>query len=95
MVVGTCIIELHLPENHSLKEKRQVIKRLKDRLRNNFNVSVAETDHQELWQRASLGIAYVCNDRQRADQALNQMLNFVERQNLAVIINYDMEITTY
>jgi uncharacterized protein YlxP (DUF503 family) len=56
---------------------------------------VAEVDHQQLWQRTSLWIAYAGNDRRRVEQVLSQVLNFVERQNLAVITNYDMEIITY
>jgi hypothetical protein len=95
MVVGTCIIELHLPENHSLKGKRQIVKSIKDRVRNKFNVSVAEIAHQRLWQRASLGIAYVCNNHQKVDQTLNRIINFVENQNLAIITDYDVEITHY
>ncbi len=94
MVVGTCTIELHLPENHSLKGKRRIIRSLRDRLRNNFNVSVAEIEHQQLWQRATLGIACVSNDSKKVDQLLNRVVNFVEQQHVAVITNYNMEIIT-
>jgi uncharacterized protein YlxP (DUF503 family) len=95
MVVGLCVIELHLPDNHSLKGKRQVIKSIKDRIRNKFNVSVAEIEHQQLWQRIGLGIAYVCNDRKKVDQTISCIINFVEGLNVAVIIDYDTEITNY
>ncbi len=59
MVVGVCTLAIHLPFAHSLKEKRKVIKSLKDRLRARHNVSVAEVGDQELWQRAVIGIAAV------------------------------------
>ena len=55
MPVGLLTLEIHLPYAHSLKEKRMVVQRLRDRLRRKFNVAVAELDHQDLWQRAVLG----------------------------------------
>ncbi len=55
-------IELHLPQNRSLKEKRKDLKSLKDRVRKRFGASVAETDHHDLWQRASLTAALVGRD---------------------------------
>ncbi|HEC82890.1 MAG TPA: DUF503 domain-containing protein, partial [Firmicutes bacterium] len=53
MVVCTCLVSLHIPDSGSLKAKRLVIRRLKDRIRNKFNVSVAEVDDFDLWQRAT------------------------------------------
>lgn len=77
MVVGLCIVELYLPNGHSLKEKRQVLLSLKDRLRDKFNVSVAEVGDQELWQKAVLGIACVANDRGYVNQVLDQAVNLM------------------
>ena len=77
MHVSVCQIELRLPENHSLKGKRQVIKSMIARLQNKFNVSVAEVDSQELWQLATLGVACVSNHRRHADETLANVVKFV------------------
>ena len=63
MIVGVTVWELHLPACQSLKDKRTIVKSLKDRMHNRFNVSVAETGHQDLWQRAELTAAVVSTDR--------------------------------
>jgi len=77
MHVGVCQLELRLPENHSLKGKRQVIKSIITRLQNKFNISVAEVDNQDLWQLATLGIACVSNHRRHADETLSNVVKFV------------------
>jgi hypothetical protein len=75
--VGVCQIELRLPENHSLKGKRQVIASIITRLQNKFNVSVAEVDSQDLWQLATLGVACVSNHRRHADEVLTNVVKFI------------------
>jgi uncharacterized protein len=70
VVVGLITWELHLVACQSLKDKRAVLKSLKDRLHNQFNVSVAETDHHDLWQRAELTASVVSTDRRHADEVL-------------------------
>jgi uncharacterized protein YlxP (DUF503 family) len=77
MHVSVCQIELRLPENHSLKGKRQVIKSIITRLQNKFNVSVAEVDNQNLWQLATLGIACVSNHRRHANETLSNVVKFI------------------
>ena len=77
MHVSVCRIELRLPENHSLKGKRQVIKSIIARLHNKFNVSVAEVDDQDLWQLATLGVACVSNHRRHADETLSNVVKFI------------------
>ena len=77
MHVSACRIQLRLPENHSLKGKRQVTKSIITRLQNKFNVSVAEIDDQDLWQLATLGIACVSNHRRHADESLANVVKFV------------------
>ncbi len=62
MIIGTCLIELHLEGNESLKGKRSVLKPLLARLHKEFNVSAAEIDHQDRWQAASIALACVAND---------------------------------
>lgn len=71
MTVGLLTLEIHLPYAHSLKEKRMVVQRLKDRLRSKFNVAVAEVDHQELWQRAVLGVASISSSEANLRQVLS------------------------
>jgi uncharacterized protein YlxP (DUF503 family) len=77
MHVSVCQIELRLPENHSLKGKRQVVKSVITRVQNKFNVSVAEIDDQDLWQLATLGMACVSNHRRHADETLANVVKFV------------------
>ncbi len=78
MIVGLITWELHLAACHSLKEKRQIVKSLKDRLHQRFNVSAAETDHHDLWQRAELSAVVVTTDRQHAEQVLREADRLVE-----------------
>ena len=70
MPVGLLTLELHLPYAHSLKEKRLVLRRLQDRLRARFNVSVGELDHQDLWQRALIGVAAVASNESVVESIL-------------------------
>ena len=77
MNVGVCRVELRLPENESLKGKRQVIKSIVTRLKNKYNVSVAEVDNNGLWQLATLGISCVSNHRQHTEETLATAVNFI------------------
>lgn len=78
MIVGLCTVELFIPDGHSLKEKRQVLQSLKARLRDKFNVSVAEIGDQELWQKAILGLACVANESSHVNQVLDQAVNLIQ-----------------
>jgi len=78
VVVGVITWDLHLDGCHSLKEKRHVLKSLKDRLHNRFNVSAAETAHNDLWQRAELTVCVVSNDRIHAERVLREADRLVE-----------------
>lgn len=86
MVVGIVDWELEMIGCQSLKEKRRVLKSLKDRLRNRFNVSVAETAHQDLWQRAELTASFVAAGAGQADSILEQLDRFVASEYRARII---------
>jgi len=77
MVTGILSIELFIPDSSSLKTKRFAIKSIKDRLRSRFNVSVAEVDNGDLWQRASLGVAAVSNESRHVESILGNVLNLV------------------
>jgi uncharacterized protein YlxP (DUF503 family) len=95
MVVGVLRLTLFLQENHSLKGKRQVLRAIKDRVRNKFNVSIAESDDHDLWQRAQLGICQVGSDRAFVDSALRQVVNFIESLALAPLGEEILEILHY
>jgi uncharacterized protein YlxP (DUF503 family) len=79
--------ELHLEGCRSLKDKRHILKSLKDRLRNQFNVSVAETDHNDLWQRAELTVCVVSNERVHAQDVLRKADRMVAGANGARIMD--------
>lgn len=93
MTVGLCRVQLHLPENQSLKGKRQVIKSLIARIHNRFNVSVAEIDEHDRWQMAALGISCVSTSGQHAHQVLSNVVSFIRRERLdAELVDYEIEI---
>jgi uncharacterized protein YlxP (DUF503 family) len=75
--IGVLTLELRLDDSHSLKEKRHVVKSLKDRLRHKFNVSVAEIDFQDLWQRGLVAAVTVSSDRTNAEMVLQSVENEV------------------
>jgi hypothetical protein len=78
MIVGTCTIELHLPDATSLKDKRSTVKSVLARVHNTFNVSAAEVDHLDLWQSAVIGVAIVSNSTIHNQQVLNNVLKWIE-----------------
>ena len=78
MVVGCLEITLRIPEAHSLKDKRNVVRSLKDRLRSKFNVSVAELGDLEKWQTATLGFVAIGNDNRYVDGILQGILRLIE-----------------
>ena len=91
MNVALCVIQIHLPAVSSLKEKRQVLRSLKDRLRQHYNVSIAEIDHQDLWQRATLGIVGIAAARVPLEQTFSSIQGEVERKVPGEILSCDLE----
>jgi len=77
MNVGVCRVRLRLPENLSLKGKRQVLKSITSRVGNRFNVSVAEVDDHDLWQLATLGICCVSNNKRHTNEVLSKVVDFI------------------
>lgn len=77
MFVGIVRIELHIPGASSLKDKRSVVRGLKDRIRQRVHAAVAEVDHQDLWQRAALGVAVVSGEAHQVDEMLQSVRNLV------------------
>lgn len=91
MIVGTAVIELHIPGSRSLKAKRSVLNRIKERLRNRFNASIAEVDYQDLWQRAVLGVAVVGIEKRVIEGVLSNMVRLVETETRAEIIRVETD----
>ena len=93
MNTGICMIKLHLPGSQSLKSKRRELKSIISRLRNQYNVSVAEVGDYDLWQLATLGIACVSNHDQHVDEVLSKVMNFIVHNYPEVeIVEHEMEI---
>ncbi|MCK4648296.1 DUF503 domain-containing protein [bacterium] len=92
MIIGIARIELHIPEVNSLKGKRQIIKSIKERIRNRFNVSIAEIEKQDLWQRATLGLACVTNEKAQANRILSKVIHFIEQNRNISLTDYEIEI---
>lgn len=92
MVVGICSVTLALAENHSLKGKRSVLRSIKDRVRGRFNVSIAEVDDLDSWQRATLGVACVAGERAQVERQLAFVATFIEDLRLASVEGIEVEI---
>jgi hypothetical protein len=92
MPVGLLTLELHLPDARSLKDKRQVLRSLKDRLRSHFNVAVAELDHLELWQRALVGVVTLSNDPHHLEESLQAVLAESERILGRDLVHSDLDV---
>jgi uncharacterized protein YlxP (DUF503 family) len=93
MVIGLCTIDLYLAGSNSLKDKRSVLKSVIRRVRNEFNVSIAEVDEQDTWRSAVLGVVTVSNDAAYVHGLLTQVVNWIERTRLDVdLVGYQIEM---
>ena len=92
MPVGLLTLELHIPDAQSLKDKRQVLRSLKDRLRGQFNVAVAELDHHDVWQRAVVGIVTLSNEEHHVEESLQHVLAEADRLLGPVLISHQIEL---
>jgi len=79
MPVGVLMLEIQIPYAHSLKEKRAVLRKVRDRLRSRFNVAVAELDHQDVWQHATLGVVSISNSQQLLESVFREVLGESEK----------------
>ena len=96
MHVGVCRVWLHMPENASLKDKRQILRSLMQRIRNKFDVAVAEVAAQDEWTRGCLGIATVSNSAPHANEVLSKVVAFIEETRLdAEISDYEIVVEAY
>jgi hypothetical protein len=93
MNAGVCRLKIHLPQSQSLKAKRSIVKSIIARLRNQFNISIAEVDDNDLWQIATLGFSCVSNSHNRIDETVSGVMNFISQNYPEVeIIEHDTEI---
>lgn len=92
MTVGVCVIELYLPRRHSLKDKRRILQSLKSRIKNRFNVAVAEVGEQNLWQKAVIGVTTLSNDRRRVNEVLDKVVGLVAGTPEAEIVHRELEL---
>lgn len=93
MVVGVCTLELEIPASHSLKDKRHVVRSVIARVRQSFNISIAEVDSLDAWQHATIGIVCVSADEKYAHGLLEKVIDNIERSRLdAVIADYTIEM---
>lgn len=90
VALGT--VELHLPDVESLKEKRHVLKGLKEKVRHRFEVAVAEVDHHDMWQRATLAVACVSHDSRHANEVVSKALDYIEGNVAGAVIDVTVEI---
>jgi len=92
MVVGILSLELYIPGASSLKEKRYIVQSVKTKIAKKFSVSIAEVDHNDKWQRSTLGIAKVSRDIVSIDKVFNLIDDFIEKDFRVEIINKDVRI---
>ncbi|HEY2386872.1 MAG TPA: DUF503 domain-containing protein [Candidatus Binatia bacterium] len=95
MTVGVLRLTLFIHENHSLKGKRSVLRRIKARVREKFNVSIAECGDHDMWQRAMLGIAQVGTDEPFVDGALREVVRFIDDLQIAELGEEQLEFLHY
>lgn len=92
MTIGLLQLELFISQSNSLKAKRQALKSLKDKIRRKFNVSVAETDAQDKWQRATFAVAFVNSDKRLANSVLSKVVNLVDAEHAVELLDYSIEL---
>jgi hypothetical protein len=93
MNVGVARVSLRLPDNLSLKGKRQVLKSITSRVRNKFDVAIAEVDDNDAWQLATIGICCISNNKRHTNQVLSRVVAFIENARFeAEILDYEIEI---
>jgi uncharacterized protein YlxP (DUF503 family) len=92
MIVGVSRVEIFLPENHSLKDKRQSIKRIVEKARARFNISIMETEQTDLWQRAIIGFSIVGVNKDHVSSAMEKVFEYIESLYIGDIIDTKNEI---
>lgn len=93
MIIGICKVKLRIPENTSLKGKRRIVKSIITKVKNKYNVSVAEVNDQQLWQIATLGVCSVSNNSRHANEVISKVVNFITNGRFEVeVLDSEVEI---
>jgi len=92
MRVGALKVDLEITDANSLKDKRAVLRALKERIRRNFNVSISEVDYNDKWQRAALGVSATSRDKKFLTTVLNKVIEYIEKERTVVVLDVHMEI---
>lgn len=95
MVVGVCKLQLLFHDTHSLKEKRMILRSIKDKVSQKFKVSVAEVEHQDLWQRTEIGFCVPGGNRRLVSEVLEKMIDFVEGLDLGQVTQRTVEVIDF
>jgi uncharacterized protein YlxP (DUF503 family) len=95
MVIGVCRLDIMIHDNSSLKGKRQVLKRVIDRVKQKFNVSIAEVGENDKWQRAQVGFCVVGNDKRYVNSSLDKIANFINDLRVVDLLNSEIEILDF
>ncbi len=95
MVVGICKLELFFSESHSLKDKRMILRSLKEKTSQRFKILVSEVDHQDLWQRGEIGFALVGNDRGVIGSLLDQVTDSIEQLDLCQVTQRTADVIDF
>ncbi len=92
MIIGILNVTLLIQKSNSLKDKRVILSSLKARLRRQFNISLIESDAQDKWQKSVLSIVNVGGDKRSVNQIINQIINFIERDNWCQVLDYNVQL---
>lgn len=95
MVVGTCRLDLRIPQSSSLKGKRQVLRSIKDRVRSRFNVSIAEVGYLDEWQRSALAVACVSNEARMVDEMLSKVVDLIDGHGQVLLVDYAIDVVVH
>ncbi|MBW2182387.1 MAG: DUF503 domain-containing protein [Deltaproteobacteria bacterium] len=95
MVIGVCHLDLLIRENNSLKGKRRILKKIIERVKNKFNVSIAEVGNHDLWQSSQVGFCVVGNDKRFINSSLDKIIRFIEDLNSAEIVKSEIELLNF
>jgi uncharacterized protein YlxP (DUF503 family) len=90
--IGSCDLDLHIENSQSLKDKRRVIKSLKEKLRNKYNVAICEYGDLSLWQRTQLGVVTCGNDKHHVDSSLQAILDYISDFHAVLLLKYDTRV---
>ena len=92
MIIGIAKLYIFIPDSSNLKEKRMVLRSLKNRLRNNFNISIIELDSQDKWQRSTLALAVIGTEKSKTNSLISNIINYIEQNKQIQLLDYEMEM---